>query len=78
MCWIPSHPPPDTASWAPRKSVQSVMPANLPSHDAIDWGIVTIFTIVYVGMFLGGLPRLKLDRSGVALLEPSASLALAP
>ncbi|WP_313953789.1 anion transporter [Accumulibacter sp.] len=44
------------------------MPANLPSHDAIDWGIVTIFTIVYVGMFLGGLPRLKLDRSGVALL----------
>lgn len=45
-----------------------MMPANLPSHDAIDWGIVTIFTIVYVGMFLGGLPRLKLDRSGVALL----------
>jgi Na+/H+ antiporter NhaD/arsenite permease-like protein len=40
----------------------------LPSHAVIDWGIVTIFAVVYVGMFLGGLPRLKLDRSGVALL----------
>lgn len=30
--------------------------------------IVVIFAIVYLGMFLGGLPKLKLDRSGVALL----------
>jgi Na+/H+ antiporter NhaD/arsenite permease-like protein len=30
--------------------------------------IVAVFAIVYFGMFLGGLPRLKLDRSGVALL----------
>ncbi|MCE1239881.1 MAG: anion transporter [Azonexaceae bacterium] len=30
--------------------------------------IVAVFAIVYLGMFLGGLPRLKLDRSGVALL----------
>jgi Na+/H+ antiporter NhaD/arsenite permease-like protein len=35
---------------------------------AVDWGIVAIFVTVYVGMFLGRLPRLKLDRSGVALL----------
>jgi Na+/H+ antiporter NhaD/arsenite permease-like protein len=37
-------------------------------HRVVDWGIVAIFVTVYVGMFLGGLPRLKLDRAGVALL----------
>lgn len=36
--------------------------------NAVDSGIVFIFVTVYLGMFLGGLPRLKLDRSGVALL----------
>ena len=36
--------------------------------DLLDWGIVAIFVAVYLGMVLGGLPRLKLDRSGVALL----------
>jgi Na+/H+ antiporter NhaD/arsenite permease-like protein len=30
--------------------------------------IITIFAIVYVGMILGGLPFLQLDRTGVALL----------
>jgi len=30
--------------------------------------VVAIFAVVYLGMFLGGLPKLKLDRSGVALL----------
>jgi len=44
---------------------------------ATDWGIVAVFTIVYMGMFLGGLPRLKLDRSGVALLGAIAVIALA-
>ncbi|MDI1246729.1 MAG: anion transporter [Rhodoferax sp.] len=39
-----------------------------PEHSLIDWGIVAIFVTVYIGMILGGLPRLKLDRSGVALL----------
>ena len=39
-----------------------------PEHGLIDWGIVAIFVTVYAGMILGGLPRLKLDRSGVALL----------
>ncbi|WP_284155302.1 hypothetical protein [Sulfuricystis multivorans] len=37
---------------------------HLPS----DWGIVAIFAPVYLGMFLGGPPRLKLDRAGAALL----------
>ncbi len=39
-----------------------------PEHSLLDWGIVAIFVTVYIGMILGGLPRLKLDRSGVALL----------
>lgn len=30
--------------------------------------VVIVFVVVYVGMFLGGLPRLHLDRTGVALL----------
>lgn len=30
--------------------------------------VVVVFAVVYVGMFLGGLPRLHLDRTGVALL----------
>ncbi len=50
-------------------------PSALP-HSATDWGIVAIFAIVYLGMFLGGLPRLKLDRSGVALLGAIAVIGL--
>jgi Na+/H+ antiporter NhaD/arsenite permease-like protein len=50
-------------------------PLELLGHDALDWGIVAIFSIVYLGMFLGGLPRLKLDRSGVALLGAIAVIA---
>jgi Na+/H+ antiporter NhaD/arsenite permease-like protein len=30
--------------------------------------VVIVFAVVYLGMFLGGLPRLHLDRTGVALL----------
>ena len=44
---------------------------------ATDWGIVAVFATVYLGMFLGGVPRLKLDRSGVALLGAIAVIALA-
>jgi len=46
-------------------------------REAHDWGIVAVFAVVYLGMFLGGLPRLKLDRSGVALLGAIAAIALA-
>ncbi len=58
------------------------MAFNLPDlpalrgHGAVDWVIVAIFTTVYVGMFLGGLPRLKLDRAGVALLGAIAMIGL--
>ena len=44
--------------------------------DFAEWGVVTVFGIVYLGMFLGGLPRLKLDRSGVALLGAIAVIAI--
>jgi Na+/H+ antiporter NhaD/arsenite permease-like protein len=53
------------------------MPHTALHPSATDWGIVAVFTIVYLGMFLGGLPRLKLDRSGVALLGAIAVIALA-
>jgi Na+/H+ antiporter NhaD/arsenite permease-like protein len=43
---------------------------------AADWAIVFIFGVVYLGMFLGGLPRLRLDRSGVALLGAIAVIAI--
>lgn len=43
---------------------------------AIDWGVVAVFGVVYLGMFLGGLPRLKLDRSGVAVLGAITMIAL--
>ncbi|MDO8904476.1 anion transporter [Hydrogenophaga sp.] len=51
--------------------------ADLLGPSTIDWAIVAVFTVVYLGMFLGGLPRLKLDRSGVALLGAIAVIALA-
>lgn len=44
-----------------------------------DWhtaGVVAVFATVYLGMFLGGLPTLKLDRAGVALLGAIAVIAI--
>lgn len=37
--------------------------------------ILGVFVVVYVGMLLGGLPRLRLDRTGIALLGAIALLA---
>ena len=37
---------------------------------------VAIFVVVYLGMVLGGLPRLRLDRTGVALLGAIAIIGL--
>lgn len=54
----------------------SALPADLlAGRDWRDLGIVAVFAVVYLGMFLGGLPRLKLDRSGVALLGAIAVIA---
>lgn len=50
-------------------------PAPLGLVSSADWAVVAVFATVYLGMFLGGLPRLKLDRSGVALLGAIAVIA---
>jgi Na+/H+ antiporter NhaD/arsenite permease-like protein len=49
---------------------------DLLGHGVLHWGIAAVFGVVYLGMFLGGLPGLKLDRSGVALLGAIAVIAL--
>lgn len=56
--------------------VTSHMPVAFLDHSTADWTVVAVFATVYLGMFLGGLPRLKLDRSGVALLGAIAVIAL--
>src|SRR4051794_11329110 len=38
--------------------------------------VVTIFLVVYLGMVLGGLPFLQLDRTGVALLGAVALIGV--
>jgi Na+/H+ antiporter NhaD/arsenite permease-like protein len=38
--------------------------------------VLTVFLIVYLGMLLGRLPRLQLDRTGVALLGAIAVIAM--
>ena len=48
----------------------------MPLHNLTHWGVTAIFVLVYVGMVLGGLPRLKLDRSGVALLGAIGMMGL--
>ena len=38
--------------------------------------VVAVFAIAYLGMILGGLPFLQLDRTGVALLGAIAIVAI--
>ncbi|MFN4116164.1 MAG: hypothetical protein ACK4F7_06670, partial [Inhella sp.] len=40
------------------------------------WAVLVVFAVVYAGMFLGGLPRLKLDRAGIALLGAIAVIPI--
>ena len=44
------------------------LPALLSSEGLHDAYVLAVFATVYLGMILGGLPRLHLDRTGVALL----------
>jgi len=48
----------------------------VPLSDLQTAAVVAVFATVYLGMFLGGLPTLKLDRSGVALLGAIAMIAI--
>jgi Na+/H+ antiporter NhaD/arsenite permease-like protein len=41
----------------------------------VDTLVLVVFALVYLGMLLGGLPGLKLDRTGVALLGAIALIA---
>lgn len=41
----------------------------------MDWTILTVFVLVYLGMILGRLPGLALDRTGIALLGAIALIA---
>ncbi len=55
------------------------MPASTqlwPDAHLSQAGVVAVFAIVYLGMFLGGLPHVRLDRTGVALLGAIAVIAL--
>ena len=38
--------------------------------------VIVVFFLVYLGMILGGLPFLQLDRTGVALLGAIALIAI--
>lgn len=49
------------------------MPFGLSTDAAL---VLVIFVVVYAGMMLGGLPRLMLDRTGVALLGAIAIIGL--
>ncbi|MCK6427210.1 MAG: anion transporter [Burkholderiaceae bacterium] len=52
-------------------------PLQVLGHGAQDWAILAVFGTVYLGMFLGGLPHFRLDRTGVAVLGAIAMIALA-
>jgi Na+/H+ antiporter NhaD/arsenite permease-like protein len=41
-----------------------------------DTAVLVVFGLVYLGMFLGGLPVLKMDRTGVAVLGAIAMIAI--
>src|SRR5512143_2440689 len=43
-----------------------------PRRSAVTTFIVVVFLLVYLGMILGGLPFLQLDRTGIALLGAMA------
>ena len=42
----------------------------------MDAAIIAVFFVVYLGMILGGLPFLQLDRTGVALLGAIALVSI--
>ncbi|MBL8290171.1 MAG: anion transporter [Rubrivivax sp.] len=52
------------------------LPAPGVHGGGAEWGVAAVFAVVYAGMFLGGLPHVKLDRTGVAVLGAIAMIAL--
>jgi len=60
----------------PRVTHNSPSPAPAGCTHDMTATVVAIFAIVYLGMILGGLPFLQLDRTGVALLGAIAIVAI--
>src|SRR6476646_4673981 len=54
-------PFPHPASYLPSVS-------RIKSHRKMQTTVLLVFGVVYLGMILGGLPFLSLDRTGIALL----------
>ena len=50
-------------------------PARSRMMPPVDPVILVVFLVVYVGMMLGELPGLRLDRAGIALLGAIALVA---
>ena len=46
----------------------------MSSHAVALWGTAILFTIVYVGLGVGKLPGLRIDRAGIALVGATALL----
>ena len=61
----------------PAASASAALPSlGVLGPHAVEGGVLVVAAVVYLGMFLGGLPRLKLDRAGVALLGAIAMIAV--
>ncbi len=45
-------------------------------RQSLDFSVLIVFLVVYLGMILGGIPPLAVDRTGIALLGSIALLAL--
>jgi Na+/H+ antiporter NhaD/arsenite permease-like protein len=67
--------PPSSPAYA-RPHGSMTVRVNAPGRPVMTEAIVTIFILVYVGMILGGLPFLQLDRTGVALLGAIALIGI--
>jgi Na+/H+ antiporter NhaD/arsenite permease-like protein len=52
------------------------LPAPTATIDPMTTAVVVVFFVVYLGMILGGLPFLQLDRTGVALLGAITLIAI--
>lgn len=64
------RPPSPTSRYA-----SPLPPLNRRVFPALTTFIVVVFLLVYLGLFLGGLPFLQLDRTGVVLLGAIALIA---
>ena len=60
---------------APRRALVGTAQKRHASSPSVTTAVVVIFGLVYLGMILGSLPFLQLDRTGVALLGAIAIVA---